>query len=216
MSASLRWRDPLRQQTSRAPRHGRLRNSSLPGDQSVGSTLPRGRSSRLPGVWRSTTSPGPTIGATTTAALRTGRGPSRHGGKPMMQRSRQPASRTGRSPVLDFLVVQGHLLSETAAKVVRRPPAPSFAERDGTYTNTERWVQFSAEGRSWSGPAGLVDHLPWEAASSGDPMDDGLDRRYHEGDHLLKRLLHGERPGSRVETFYGLHVPERKEASWYG
>ena len=44
---------------------------------------------------------------------------------------------------LDFLVVQDIFLSETAAKADVVLPAASFAEREGTYTNTERRVQLS-------------------------------------------------------------------------
>lgn len=46
---------------------------------------------------------------------------------------------------LDFLVVQDIFLTETAAKADVVLPAASFAERDGTYTNTERRVQLSKQ-----------------------------------------------------------------------
>src|SRR5450756_3154080 len=42
---------------------------------------------------------------------------------------------------LDFLVVQDIFLSETAALADVVLPAASFAEKDGTFTNTERKVQ---------------------------------------------------------------------------
>ena len=42
---------------------------------------------------------------------------------------------------LDFLVVQDLFLSETAQRADVVLPAASFAERDGTYTNTERRIQ---------------------------------------------------------------------------
>jgi predicted molibdopterin-dependent oxidoreductase YjgC len=54
---------------------------------------------------------------------------------------------------LDFLVVQDIFLTETAAKADVVLPAASFAERDGTYTNTERRVQLSHRAVS---PPGLA------------------------------------------------------------
>jgi formate dehydrogenase alpha subunit len=47
---------------------------------------------------------------------------------------------------LDFLVVQDMFLTETAQRASVVLPACSFAEKDGSYTNTERRVQ-------WSNPA---------------------------------------------------------------
>jgi len=46
---------------------------------------------------------------------------------------------------LDFLVVQDIFLSETASKADVVLPAASFAEKEGTYTNTERRVQLSGK-----------------------------------------------------------------------
>lgn len=46
---------------------------------------------------------------------------------------------------LDFLVVQDIFLSETAKKADVVFPAASFAEKDGTYTNTERKVQLACK-----------------------------------------------------------------------
>jgi formate dehydrogenase alpha subunit len=46
---------------------------------------------------------------------------------------------------LDFLVVQDIFLSETAVKADVVLPAASFAEKEGTYTNTERRVQISGK-----------------------------------------------------------------------
>jgi len=54
---------------------------------------------------------------------------------------------------LDFLVVQDIFLSETAAKADVVLPAASFAEKEGTYTNTERRVQISGKAVS---PPGLA------------------------------------------------------------
>jgi formate dehydrogenase alpha subunit len=46
---------------------------------------------------------------------------------------------------LDFLVVQDIFLTETAARADVVLPAASFAEKEGTYTNTERRVQISRQ-----------------------------------------------------------------------
>jgi predicted molibdopterin-dependent oxidoreductase YjgC len=54
---------------------------------------------------------------------------------------------------LDFLVVQDIFLSETAAKADVVLPAASFAEKEGTYTNTERRVQISGKAISSPGLA---------------------------------------------------------------
>ena len=54
---------------------------------------------------------------------------------------------------LDFLVVQDIFLSETAQKADVVLPAASFAEKDGTYTNTERKVQLGAKAVSPPGQA---------------------------------------------------------------
>jgi formate dehydrogenase alpha subunit len=54
---------------------------------------------------------------------------------------------------LEFLVVQDIFLSETAMKADVVFPAASFAEKDGTYTNTERRVQISGKAVSSPGLA---------------------------------------------------------------
>jgi predicted molibdopterin-dependent oxidoreductase YjgC len=54
---------------------------------------------------------------------------------------------------LDFLVVQDIFLSETAAKADVVLPAASFAEKEGTYTNTERRAQISGKAVSPPGQA---------------------------------------------------------------
>jgi formate dehydrogenase alpha subunit len=46
---------------------------------------------------------------------------------------------------LDFLVVQDIFLTETAALADVVLPGPSFAEKDGTFTNTERRIQFARQ-----------------------------------------------------------------------
>jgi len=54
---------------------------------------------------------------------------------------------------LDFLVVQDIFLSETARKADVVLPAASFAEKTGTYTNTERRVQLAKQAVSPPGQA---------------------------------------------------------------
>ena len=54
---------------------------------------------------------------------------------------------------LDLLVVQDIFLSETALKADVVLPAACFAEKDGTYTNTERKVQLGAKAVSPPGQA---------------------------------------------------------------
>jgi predicted molibdopterin-dependent oxidoreductase YjgC len=54
---------------------------------------------------------------------------------------------------LDFLVVQDIFLTETAAQADVVLPAASFAENEGTYTNTERRVQLSRKAVSPVGQA---------------------------------------------------------------
>src|SRR4030042_6472843 len=54
---------------------------------------------------------------------------------------------------LDFLVIQDIFLSETARKADVVLPAASFAEKDGTYTNTERKGQIAAKAVSSPGEA---------------------------------------------------------------
>ncbi len=49
---------------------------------------------------------------------------------------------------LEFLVVQDIFLSETAKLAHIVSPGVSFAEKDGTFTNTERRVQRASEGQS--------------------------------------------------------------------
>ena len=59
---------------------------------------------------------------------------------------------------LEFLVVQDIFLSETASRADVVLPAASFAEREGTYSNTERRVQLSKKALS---PPGLA-RPDWE------------------------------------------------------
>ena len=67
-------------------------------------------------------------------------GPVHHGREPRPQRpERQP--RRGGLEQLEFLVVQDIFLTETAELADVVLPAATFAEKDGTFTNTERRVQ---------------------------------------------------------------------------
>jgi formate dehydrogenase (NADP+) alpha subunit len=73
---------------------------------------------------------------------------------------------------LDFLVVQDIFLTETARLAHVVLPATSYAERDGTYTNTERRVQLTAPAVRAPGQA----RRDWEivcdvAKAVGYPMD---------------------------------------------
>lgn len=73
---------------------------------------------------------------------------------------------------LDFLVVQDIFLSETASLADVVLPAASFAEKSGTYTNTERRVQLSHKAIDPPGEA----RADWEIIQdlcrrSGFPMD---------------------------------------------
>jgi len=52
-----------------------------------------------------------------------------------------PLAGTSRSENLEFLVVQELFLSETAQQADVVLPAAAIVERDGTFTNLERWVQ---------------------------------------------------------------------------
>ena len=78
---------------------------------------------------------------------------------------------------LDFLVVQDIFLTETARLADVVLPATSFAERSGTYTNTERRVQLGPAGdRAAAGhPHRLGDHRPagGAARAAGVPLGAG-------------------------------------------
>jgi len=61
---------------------------------------------------------------------------------------------------LDFLVVQDIFLTETAQLADVVLPGSSFAEKDGTFTNTERRAASpQGAGAGWRFQAGLADHL---------------------------------------------------------
>jgi formate dehydrogenase alpha subunit len=108
---------------------------------------------------------------------------------------------------LDFLVVQDIFLSGTAEKADVVLPAASFAERDGTYTNTERRVQLS---RKAVFPPGLA-WPDWKiicevSRLSGYPMD------YSSTADIMKEInrLTPSYAGityPRLETSHGLQWP---------
>ena len=108
---------------------------------------------------------------------------------------------------LDFLVVQDIFLTETAAKADVVLPAASFAERDGTYSNTERRVQLS---RQAIPPPGLA-RPDWKiicevSRLAGYPMD------YSSTADIMKEinLLTPSYAGityPRLETSHGLQWP---------
>ena len=72
---------------------------------------------------------------------------------------------------LDFLVVQDIFLTETAQLADVVLPAACFAEKDGTFTNTERRVQRAQGGRAAGrGPRRLGDRRATSPARLGHPM----------------------------------------------
>lgn len=108
---------------------------------------------------------------------------------------------------LDFLVVQDIFLSETAQKADVVLPAASFAEREGTYTNTERRVQLS---RQAVAPPGLA-WPDWKiicevSRLSGYPMDYGsmadIMREINRLTPSYAGITH-----SRLEASHGLQWP---------
>jgi len=151
--------------------------------------------------------PGLTIGEMMTAALR---GEVRAlyvmGENPMMSDPDTSHIEQALSS-LDFLVVQDIFLSETAEKADVVLPAALFAERDGTYTNTERRVQLS---RKAVPPPGLA-RPDWKVICevsrlSGYPMD------YSSTADIMKEinLLTPSYAGityPRLETSHGLQWP---------
>jgi len=108
---------------------------------------------------------------------------------------------------LDFLVVQDIFLSETAAKADVVLPAASFAEKEGTYTNTERRVQLSGKAISPPGQA----RPDWQiicalSARAGYPMN------YQSTADIMKEI-NAVTPSyagityERLERGYGLQWP---------
>jgi formate dehydrogenase alpha subunit len=108
---------------------------------------------------------------------------------------------------LDFLVVQDIFLSETAAKADVVLPAASFAEKEGTYTNTERRVQMSGKAISSPGQA----HPDWRiicelSTLAGYPMN------YKSPADIMKEI-NAVTPSyagityARLESGYGLQWP---------
>lgn len=84
---------------------------------------------------------------------------------------------------LDFLVVQDIFMTETANLAHVVLPAVSFAEKDGTFTNTERRVQRVRKALSPVGQA----RADWEiicelAGRTGYPMD------YHSPDEIMEEI----------------------------
>ena len=83
---------------------------------------------------------------------------------------------------LEHLVVQDLFLTETAFHADVVLPASAFAEKSGTFTNTDRRVQIAQPGARSPGrcAAGLVDH-------PGDRARIGLDWRYQAPARYLRR-----------------------------
>ncbi len=108
---------------------------------------------------------------------------------------------------LDFLVVQDIFLTETASLADVVLPAASFAEKSGTYTNTERRVQISHKAVEPPGQA----RADWEIIQevcrrAGYPMD------YRSPDDILQEInrvtpSYAGITLDRVEKEFGLQWP---------
>jgi formate dehydrogenase alpha subunit len=108
---------------------------------------------------------------------------------------------------LDFLVVQDIFLTETASRADVVLPAASFAEKGGTYTNTERRVQLSEKAVT---PPGLA-KPDWEiicrvSTRAGYPM------HYGSPADILKEIniltpSYGGITSDRLEKGHGLQWP---------
>jgi len=108
---------------------------------------------------------------------------------------------------LDLLVVQDIFLTETAAMADVVLPASSFAEKDGTYTNTERKVQAAYKAVDPPGSA----RADWEIISeistlSGYPMKYESPARILEEINALTPSYAGITP-ERLKYSYGLQWP---------
>lgn len=108
---------------------------------------------------------------------------------------------------LDFLVVQDIFLSETAVMADVVLPAASFAEREGTYTNTERRVQISRQAVSPPGSAWPDWKIIREVSRlSGYPMNcDSADDIMKEINRLTPSYAGIVYP--RLESSHGLQWP---------
>jgi formate dehydrogenase (NADP+) alpha subunit len=108
---------------------------------------------------------------------------------------------------LDFLVVQDIFLSETAMKADVVLPAACFAEKDGTYTNTERKVQSGVKAVSPPGQARSDWQIICELSTlSGYPMN------YESPADVLKEInaltpSYAGITNERLLKSYGLHWP---------
>jgi formate dehydrogenase alpha subunit len=107
---------------------------------------------------------------------------------------------------MEFIVVQDIFLSDTAEYADVVLPAASFAEKDGTFTNTERRVQLLREIRPAPGEA----RLDWEilcdvSSRMGYPM------RYDSTSHIMEEInsvmpIYGGITHKRIERM-GLQWP---------
>jgi len=98
---------------------------------------------------------------------------------------------------LDFLVVQDIFLSETAALADVVLPAASFAERGGTYTNSERRVQLSFKAVEPPGEA----RADWEIISEVSTRA-GYPMHYGSSGDILREI-------NALTPSYGGITPER-------
>jgi len=108
---------------------------------------------------------------------------------------------------LDFLVVQDIFLSQTAALADVVLPAASFAERMGTYTNTERRVQLSHKAID---PPGLA-KADWEIICKISSLS-GYSMHYDSPAEIMSEInsltpSYGGITYSRLEKGFGLQWP---------
>ncbi|MGB7294661.1 MAG: formate dehydrogenase subunit alpha [Candidatus Aminicenantales bacterium] len=108
---------------------------------------------------------------------------------------------------LDFLVVQDIFLSETAALADVVLPAASFAEKTGTYTNTERRVQLSHKAVDPLGSA----KADWEIICEVSRLS-GYPMRYDSPAEIMSEInsltpSYGGITYPRLEKGFGLHWP---------
>ena len=116
-----------------------------------------------------------------------------------------PTTCAGAIESLEFLVVQDIFMTETAKYADVILPAACYAEKDGTFTNTERRVPAGAQGGGGSrrGPARLGDHpaicppawaTRWITTRQRDIFDETAEAHPHVRRHDLRARGHLRSP----------------------